>query len=880
MIALIPYKNNGSPMRVTFIRANDFSNPMRVLVQAHGVAGLDYVKHVTLCSEGAADKSQDVIFCFKSKDEAVAIYQDCTEQEASDRVAAYMQGRFINYIELNDYNGYDWQDPARNHGINPENHSGGVIISNGLGISITYHECSDKVSPPLVLFKGLGLNAAKQEVANHLARTRERDEQKKRLQEMEFPVPDNPDRFFYEGAEFIRVNYKLPDHGAVREQDLVPYLDAYNIPHKVRYFFGGDVSAEGCVLCALIDNKRLIVLFNSDTTEAMKVYLSTHAAYKEKLNITGSQDNPNEVESRLRFTTLAGQVIAENEANLALFRAAQAGDGASVRELLNNGAKVNCYDHKGNNAIHIALKNNHTDIASYLFNQKHIDIDQKNKKGQTYLMLAAVNGDIKILRELYHLDADIAAEDNQGRTALGYAIRSSKVRAFDFLLRCDASVITHADKRSYTPIDYAADLCAKGSLDGKKILVTLMTEDAPLKNGSTNFYLQMKLYCFLTKVILNEKFDGKTSSDAANELLNLEHEGLGQCSRLTQFWLKCMWEQFNSSKSNSFSNILDFFVKWDGVSPVSDRDQQLVIPFVKWMVASKSSGNESHLENVPSECNIVVPVTGSLAELLPKIVKENTLVYVSYLAESIEGKNRQLFGHAVGLCRFKGNYYFYDTNQYGANYVMRADAESTASILLREVPIFNNEAPALQFHVYGFGQPLDDKSKIELLDLSLKAAERPINLFILLMESMSNKDAISTEYFTAQLKSSDVSLADISMMRKLILSLSYFFQQDTFEVLIQKGLDPNCMMENKRTLFHLVAMHGNVDAVNALLSDTVLNKQDSHGQTPLFLALSEKHYDVANVLLDAGADCNIATANGRTPLLAACQRGHLEPPPN
>ncbi len=52
------------------------------------------------------------------------------------------------------------------------------------------------------------------------------------------------------------------------------------------------------------------------------------------------------------------------------------------------------------------------------------------------------------------------------------------------------------------------------------------------------------------------------------------------------------------------------------------------------------------------------------------------------------------------------------------------------------------------------------------------------------------------------------------------------------------------------------------------------NRADNNGATPLLIACQEGHLAIAKKLLDKGADPNKADNNGATPLFVACQEGH------
>lgn len=66
--------------------------------------------------------------------------------------------------------------------------------------------------------------------------------------------------------------------------------------------------------------------------------------------------------------------------------------------------------------------------------------------------------------------------------------------------------------------------------------------------------------------------------------------------------------------------------------------------------------------------------------------------------------------------------------------------------------------------------------------------------------------------------------------------------------------------------FFLTAAKGEIDKVKKYMTPSNLNKQNKNGSTALIEAVINKHIPTVKFLLDAGADYNIATNSGRTPL--------------
>jgi ankyrin repeat protein len=108
---------------------------------------------------------------------------------------------------------------------------------------------------------------------------------------------------------------------------------------------------------------------------------------------------------------------------------------------------------------------------------------------------------------------------------------------------------------------------------------------------------------------------------------------------------------------------------------------------------------------------------------------------------------------------------------------------------------------------------------------------------------------------------------------------SKFDCADVITLLLEHGAGPNIADEFGRTPLYAASSINSPDAVNILLENGVADvniKETLLGKTPLFAACEKGHTDIADALLIAGADINTKNNNGKTPLFAACEKGHTE----
>lgn len=101
------------------------------------------------------------------------------------------------------------------------------------------------------------------------------------------------------------------------------------------------------------------------------------------------------------------------------------------------------------------------------------------------------------------------------------------------------------------------------------------------------------------------------------------------------------------------------------------------------------------------------------------------------------------------------------------------------------------------------------------------------------------------------------------------------------EVLVGITLHPNSVEYSQKILkqmtgLHLAAYFGVYDAVRDLVNIYNPDLKDCYGRTPLSWATQNGHLKVVQLLLDKGADVNVANSNRETPLHGASASGRVE----
>ena len=101
-------------------------------------------------------------------------------------------------------------------------------------------------------------------------------------------------------------------------------------------------------------------------------------------------------------------------------------------------------------------------------------------------------------------------------------------------------------------------------------------------------------------------------------------------------------------------------------------------------------------------------------------------------------------------------------------------------------------------------------------------------------------------------------------------------QLDNVVLLLEHGADPYHQVKGGKTCLMMASQYGHIDIVRLLLDSKrvdnkrLINEQTEAGWTAL--ALSYKNPKIVELLLEHGADPNLHTNDGWTPLLLACQK--------
>src|SRR5262249_34885882 len=138
-----------------------------------------------------------------------------------------------------------------------------------------------------------------------------------------------------------------------------------------------------------------------------------------------------------------------------LMRAAEYGDVACLKALLKAGADLRAKDERGRTVLMYAATGKNLAVIPFLV--KKVAVNAGDKSGMTALMAAAEDGSGGHIRALVKAGADLKVRSPGGRTAVYYAISSSRSRyPLRALIRAGADV-NAKDGSGKTPLMHAAE---------------------------------------------------------------------------------------------------------------------------------------------------------------------------------------------------------------------------------------------------------------------------------------------------------------------------------------------------------------------------------------------------------------------------------------
>ena len=170
-----------------------------------------------------------------------------------------------------------------------------------------------------------------------------------------------------------------------------------------------------------------------------------------------------------------------------LIAAAERGDTAGVRQLLQDGANINARDERGRTAVMAATHGNHVDTVAVLI-QAGADINIRDNRLDNPLLYAGAEGLLDILKLTIAAGADTKLTNRFGGTALIPAAERGHVAVVEELLTHTDVDVNHINNLGWTAL-LEAIVLSDGGPRHQQIVQLLVDHGAdvniPDKHGVT-----------------------------------------------------------------------------------------------------------------------------------------------------------------------------------------------------------------------------------------------------------------------------------------------------------------------------------------------------------------------------------------------------------
>ena len=188
----------------------------------------------------------------------------------------------------------------------------------------------------------------------------------------------------------------------------------------------------------------------------------------------------------------------------AFSKAAKFDDVSTVKLLISKGVSSNTVDPKGNPMLILAIRDKSTKVTQLLLKDPNIDVDLSNTYGETPLMIASIEGDLPVVKEL--ILQNHARVDHIGWTPMHYACSKGQLEVAQFLV-ANGAVVDSTSLNGTTPLmmtvqsgneelirfllDQGADISVRNSMGYSAIDIADIYEKPWISNGLKSRWLKL-----------------------------------------------------------------------------------------------------------------------------------------------------------------------------------------------------------------------------------------------------------------------------------------------------------------------------------------------------------------------------------------------------
>jgi len=101
-------------------------------------------------------------------------------------------------------------------------------------------------------------------------------------------------------------------------------------------------------------------------------------------------------------------------------------------------------------------------------------------------------------------------------------------------------------------------------------------------------------------------------------------------------------------------------------------------------------------------------------------------------------------------------------------------------------------------------------------------------------------------------------------------------KSNAYKYFLKKNADSTLLNDDGENVIHSIVYSGDPERLPAFLSEGNINHQSKDGTTPLLLAIALEKDTIAHLLIEHGADVNIADQEGNAPIHIAAHLGKID----
>ena len=506
-----------------------------------------------------------------------------------------------------------------------------------------------------------------------------------------------------------------------------------------------------------------------------------------------------------------------------LHLASRSGTLTTVKMLVEAGADVRAVNYQGSTCLFFAAYCGHTDIVRYLVGLPEVDLNHQISKNHTALHLAVQEKHADMVQVLIDAGADIETTNDEGRSPLHLASCLGELIIVKMLVEAGADVRA-TDAGRYTCLNLAACF---GHTSTVRYLVGLQEVDLHNHDICNALHLAVQeKHADMVQVLIDAGADIETKNDEGRSPLLLA-SSLGDLTIVTKL------------------------VKAGADVRDTDAERHTCLIFAACF------GHTDVVRYLVSLPEVDLNHQGSNNQTaLYLSVREKHSDVVQVLIDAgadIETKNDEGCSPLLEAI-FLGELTIVTKLVKAGADVRAADAERNTCLHLAA---YHGHTDAVRYLVCFPEVDLNHQSCYNSTALHLAVQQKHSDVVQVLIDAGADIEAKDDEGRSPLLLAS--CLGDLTIVTKLV----------------NAGADVRATDAERHTSLYLATCFGHTDTVRYLVGLQEVDLHNHDNYTALHLAVQQKHADVVQVLIDAGADIETKTADGRSPLLVASISGEL-----